>query len=345
MLLTKTLVISMLPNEVKRIELEQKFYDKNPTIVVSSLKENKNVFVKKVYRKYFIVENCTNDNVKVNCIISAGKKQIKKAVADNNLFLNVITENLTEKIVYPNYLDYNLDLLNFVSYTPNTDLNFNIDFNNSTFVKINDQESFDFNSKYTDLTNRDNLILHSSSLNKKITNLNLKVSCYVVKNSNVKTEFVLPFKFVRFLYKNEFKAGINYNSSSSIISDNKEKYKFTYRPGHFFEDVKELILPSTTNEVAFFTLDIQQTLQYAQDLKIILLPFSQQDDIPIYQTFNPENPSSDRTLAFSLEDLSNYNNYIEISNRSNLDASKYYFWLDSIENAWYFSIERYPFDI
>ena len=335
--------IKILPNEVKKVNLEKKFFNKNPKVILSSVFSNRNVYVKKVYRKFFLVVNNTQKSVLVNYTVSDGIFQKNKSEVRQDITITVNAPISTIN-VYPNTLDHKLDLNTFIIYSQDTTPNFNIDFNSSTYVLRSGQQSFDFNSIYTDLSNQDNLILHTSSLKKKISTLNLKVESYLVENPDIETSFFIPFNIIDYLYKTSIKSSINYNTNINIIKDNPVGRKFIYKAGNIFEDQKIFNLPQV-NIQTYFSLDLRQSLEYASDLRIILAPFSAQDDIPIYYTTNPEDPVNNRTVAFSVPPLSNYNNFVEISNRSNVNSSKYYFWLSLPDNAWYISTERFPYNV
>ena len=196
--------IKILPNEVKKVNLEKKFFNKDPRVILTSSFSNRNVYVKKVYRKFFLVVNSTQKSVIVNYIVSDDIIQKNKAVIRQDLTISANTP-INPINVYPNTLDHKLDLNNFITYSQNATPNFNINFNNSNYILRTGQQDFDFNSIYVDLSNQDNLILHASSLKKKISNLNLKVEAYLIENTNVETSFFIPFNIIDYLYKASIK--------------------------------------------------------------------------------------------------------------------------------------------
>lgn len=92
--------LNLKPNEIKSVKLPKGKYKKAPIVQITSIKGNNCFLLEKVTKNYFIVSNCTQENISINYIVNSIVKNSNSTVTNSG---KVFNENIVTAYAFVKY--------------------------------------------------------------------------------------------------------------------------------------------------------------------------------------------------------------------------------------------------
>jgi hypothetical protein len=308
--------IKLKPNEIKTVSFKKGKFKKKPVVNITA-KGNYNYFLVSVNKRMFIVENNTNENIVLHYTASETNNTISVTTP---VVLTILTTDYS--ILFETgspdvgTIDVNLDdyttppqgetvTYSLVDDGSITDLAFYVSINNNTLTLVDNQMLF---------------LAHDPLVFDVLVTLD--------SDPNITATITMTFDPATQIYSADSEDGITLTTNSLLTPF--RQYHITYNASSG-ESSSVFILPELSQNASENYIKITANITSSPSMQLNI-----SNELEIYLTSNPEDPTNNRTIQEnSLFPNNDYGLNLE-------DTNSYYFWHDENDNVWYVSTERFP---
>lgn len=302
---------SLEPYETKKIFFKRTKFKKPPVVIITPY-GNYKVNLLKVNEKYFEVENNNENKIKFNYVAFKNTTTNTNNTQMPEAYLNVSNANIN--VDSNNYI-VNIDLMQLVEYEESYNVRFSFN---------PDQPMLFIDENNTISINTEMFFLIDPS------DIEINVVATLESNPEISKNILINIHLLQEIYQTINSFDLKYNTSSDLTQ--YAGYDLTYiTSGN--ETQSAFVLPDVTQTKNTF-LKLTTDFTSSPNFNLFIL----NNQVPIYTTENPNNPSSDRLRLDNNYGV--YTNYDYAT--SLLDAKNYYFWTEDNNTIWYISTVGFP---
>lgn len=312
------------PLKIKRFNYKNTHYS-NPIINVTCLSGNTSFTLINVNRKYFEIENNTNETISINYIINKKSKISPQIETVQQSYVTSLGDEIINLNQDENgfYNQFSFNFSNMFEHSPDDTVTYTVE----SFVSNENPELASFYSNSIFISD-EGIIDLNPDIYSELVSIEITVKA-AIGNLYAIAKKTINYIAISSLYTVSEIYNINYTSPSDLTPGLTKSILYTSGTS---EDLAAFIIPTASLQQSDSYFTITPDLTSSPLIDLILL-----SNDTVYFTNNPDDPSLDQTTPTL------YDGYVSYSFRIKLVTNTtYYFWLDTNTQTWYYSTERFP---